>query len=205
MMNTVRKSVRPVSIWFDGISWVPSACLKKWKTMAILVKDVIMTSAAGTNVRSVRRRTIWSGAETAPRPLTLTVIWQAEKAQGRGASGGSRPERARHDFFEGYGRLEFGDERDGIGRQADEQAPALDRDDRERAALAKGERGLDRHRAADALGRRAPAQEPGEPDEERQHDQERGGPTPVRRDQVGPRHVDVGQRQELSHPAVSSA
>ena len=74
MMNTVRKSVSPVSIWFDGISCVPSACLKKWKTMAILVNEVIMTSAAGTNVSSVIRMTICSGADTVPTPVTFTVM-----------------------------------------------------------------------------------------------------------------------------------
>ena len=68
MMNAVRNSVSPTSIWFEGISCVPSACLKKWKTMAILVKDVMMTSAAGTNDSNVNRRTICSGADTVPTP-----------------------------------------------------------------------------------------------------------------------------------------
>ena len=58
MMNAVRNSVRPTSIWFDGMSCVPSACLKKWKTMAILVKEVMITSAAGTKLMRVSRTTI---------------------------------------------------------------------------------------------------------------------------------------------------
>ena len=33
MMNTVRNSVRPIRIWFDGISCVPIACRRKWKTI----------------------------------------------------------------------------------------------------------------------------------------------------------------------------
>ena len=64
MMNTVKKRASPITIWFDGSSCVPSACRRKWKTITTRVKQVIVTSAAGTNVSSVRRTTIWSGAET---------------------------------------------------------------------------------------------------------------------------------------------
>ncbi len=71
MMKAVRNSVRPITIWFDGISCVPIACRRKWNTIAIRVNDVIMISAAGTNVSSVSRTTICSGAETVPTPL----IW----------------------------------------------------------------------------------------------------------------------------------
>ena len=72
MMNIVRNSARPIRIWFDGISCVPSACLRKWKTMAIRVNEVIVTRIAGRNDISVSRRTICSGAETVPTPWMLT-------------------------------------------------------------------------------------------------------------------------------------
>ncbi len=72
MMNIVRNSVRPIRIWFDGISCVPSACRRKWKTMAMRVNDVIVTSIAGRNESSVSSRTICSGAETVPTPS----IWR---------------------------------------------------------------------------------------------------------------------------------
>ncbi len=75
MMKKVRNSVSPTSIWFEGMSCVPSACLKKWKTMAILVKDVMITRIAGMNDSSVRKMTICSGAETAPTPFTWRSSW----------------------------------------------------------------------------------------------------------------------------------
>ena len=77
MMNAVRNSVRPITIWFDGISCVPIACRRKWKTMAMRVNDVIITSAAGTNVSSVSRTTICSGADTAPTPSIFMLRFDA--------------------------------------------------------------------------------------------------------------------------------
>ena len=57
MMNIVRNSASPTRIWFDGISCVPSACLKKWKTMTIRVNEVIVTRMAGRKLSSVSSRT----------------------------------------------------------------------------------------------------------------------------------------------------
>ena len=72
MMNIVRNSVRPIRIWFDGISCVPSACRRKWKTITMRVKHVMITSAAGTNDSSVRTTTSCSGAEMPPMPSMFT-------------------------------------------------------------------------------------------------------------------------------------
>ena len=43
--------------------------------MTIRVNDVIVTSIAGRKVRSVRTRTIWSGADTWPTPSTVRSSW----------------------------------------------------------------------------------------------------------------------------------
>jgi hypothetical protein len=58
MMNIVRNNASPMRIWFDGISCVPSACRRKWNTMAMRVKQVIVTRMAGRNEISVSSRTI---------------------------------------------------------------------------------------------------------------------------------------------------
>ncbi len=70
MMNIVRNIARPMRIWFDGISCVPRACLRKWKMMTIRVNEVIVIRIAGRNESRVRMSTTCSGAETAPIPFT---------------------------------------------------------------------------------------------------------------------------------------
>ena len=78
MMNTVRNSASPISIWLDGASCVPSACLKKWKTMTIRVNDVIVIRIAGMKLSSVRSRTTCRGAEQrAPTPSMSIRVFPA--------------------------------------------------------------------------------------------------------------------------------
>ena len=58
MTKIVRNRANPTTIWFDGVWGVPSACLRKEKTMTNRVKEVVMINNAGANVSRVSRKTI---------------------------------------------------------------------------------------------------------------------------------------------------
>ena len=88
MMNIVKNSANPIRIWFEGISCVPNACRKKWKTMTIRVKAVIVTSTAGINDRNVSRIRICSGADTVP---TFGISSSSAGARSPSAWTSSRP------------------------------------------------------------------------------------------------------------------
>ena len=52
---------------------MPRACLKKEKTTANLVKDVMRMRMAGARVRIVIIKTIWSKAETSPGSSPFSI------------------------------------------------------------------------------------------------------------------------------------
>mgnify|MGYP004139981869 FL=1 len=58
MTKIVRKRANPTTIWFDGVWGVPSACLRKEKTITNRVKEVVMINNAGASVSRVSRNTI---------------------------------------------------------------------------------------------------------------------------------------------------
>ena len=151
MMNMVRNSASPMRIWFDGISCVPSACRRKWKTMAMRVNDVIVTRIAGRNEISVSSRTICSGADSDPMPFSCrSTVVHAQRLVFGGWLGRSSAARSTSDIVD--------------GREAEQQPAAFDGDDHERAPLAERHRGLDDDRPANRCERpkRAAAQQPGQ-------------------------------------------
>src|SRR5208283_3190198 len=56
IMKNVRNKERPTTIWFGGSWGMPMACLRKDKTITILVNELIRRSMAGAKARMVSRR-----------------------------------------------------------------------------------------------------------------------------------------------------
>ena len=58
MMNSVRKSERPMTIWFDGALCTPKAVRTKPSTITMRVKLVISMTMAGARVSTVMKSKI---------------------------------------------------------------------------------------------------------------------------------------------------
>ena len=59
MMKKLRNSESPISTWFGGDCAVPSAWRRIASTMTMRVKDVMLSSTAGSSVSSVISRSTW--------------------------------------------------------------------------------------------------------------------------------------------------
>ena len=63
MTKKVMNSARPVSIWFEGVVAMPSACRRIDSTMMMRVNAVIASSIAGSSVSTVIRISTWNVSE----------------------------------------------------------------------------------------------------------------------------------------------
>jgi len=81
MIKKVRNKASPAMIWLEGVCWVPRACLKKAKTTANLVKEVISMRMAGARERMVKRKTIWSKMEISPgsSPFSIPIFNEGKR------------------------------------------------------------------------------------------------------------------------------
>jgi hypothetical protein len=63
MTKKVMNSARPVSIWFEGVVAMPSACRRIDSTMMMRVNAVIASRIAGSSVSTVIRISTWNVSE----------------------------------------------------------------------------------------------------------------------------------------------
>ena len=91
-----------------------------------------------------------------------------------------------------------------IGRQAQEQTPAFDGDDRKRAPFPERERAFDGQSATRATGRGATAQQPCEPAKQTEDEQQRDRCAPHGRHEIRTSDLLVGDRDEKRGHAAST-